>query len=116
MQLIIALEKRFKSEGTPHDLTLLFVGGPGDGPTRGITRLAEPGLLKRVVGGHYGLVPRIGQLTTEGKVEGYNLPLGWKQKCDTGAASSRSTLASAGCSHPPPAYAVRSIAYMRKIR
>lgn len=76
VELILALEKRFLETGSPHDLTLFFGGGPGDGNDGGINRLAHEKLLKCVIGGHYGLVPKIGQLALENKVDAYNLPLG----------------------------------------
>ncbi len=76
IELILALEKRFLETGSPNNLTLLFGGGPGDGAEGGLNRLAHEGLLKRVIGGHYGLVPNIGKLALEEKVEAYNLPLG----------------------------------------
>lgn len=72
----MALEKRFLDTGSPNNLTLFFGGGPGDGAQAGLNRLAHEGLLKRVIGGHYGLVPNIGKLALEEKVEAYNLPLG----------------------------------------
>ena len=67
VELILALEKRFLDTGSPRDLTLLFGGGPGDGATGGANHLAHEGMLKRVIGGHYGLVPRI-NATEIGKV------------------------------------------------
>jgi propionate CoA-transferase len=76
VELILALEKRFLETATPRNLTLLFGGGPGDGGTGGVNHLAHEGMLKRVIGGHYGLVPQIGKLALESKVEAYNLPLG----------------------------------------
>lgn len=76
VELILALEKRFLETGSPKNLTLLFGGGPGDGATGGVNHLAHEGMLKRVIGGHYGLVPQIGKLALESKVEAYNLPLG----------------------------------------
>jgi len=76
VELILALEKRFLETGFPKNLTLLFGGGPGDGATGGVNHLAHEGMLKRVIGGHYGLVPQIGKLAMESKVEAYNLPLG----------------------------------------
>ena len=76
VELILALEKKFLETGSPKNLTLLFGGGPGDGGTGGVNHLAHEGLLKRVIGGHYGLVPQIGKLALASKIEGYNLPLG----------------------------------------
>jgi propionate CoA-transferase len=76
VELILALEKRFLETGFPNNLTLLFGGGPGDGASGGANHLAHEGMLKRVIGGHYGLVPQIGKLALESKIEAYNLPLG----------------------------------------
>lgn len=76
VELVLALEKRFVDTGGPTNLTLLFGGGPGDGAESGVNHLAHEGMLKRVIGGHYGLVPKIGKLALESKVEAYNLPLG----------------------------------------
>jgi len=76
VELVLALEKRFLETGTPRDLTLLFGGGPGDGADGGANHLGHEGLLSRVIGGHYGLVPKIGKLALENKVDAWNLPLG----------------------------------------
>ncbi len=75
-ELLIALEKRYLETGKPNRITLLFSSGLGDAKERGLNRLAHKGLFKRVIAGHYGLMPKIGQLALDNEFEAYNLPQG----------------------------------------
>jgi propionate CoA-transferase len=72
----VALEQRFLSTGHPLGITLFFCAGIGDGKDRGLNRLAHPGLVSRVIGGHVGLIPALGRRILAGEVAFYNLPQG----------------------------------------
>ena len=74
--LLRGIEERFLTQQAPRDISLLFAAAPGDGKEKGLNRLAKPGLVKRAVGGHWSLVPKLGAMAVSNEIEAYNLPLG----------------------------------------
>jgi propionate CoA-transferase len=75
-EIVQDMENRFLSTGRPNGLTLFFCAAQGDNKTKGLQHLAHEGLVRRTIGGHYGMARKIGQLVLENKIEAYDLPQG----------------------------------------
>lgn len=71
-----AISERFKREGRPRKLGLLFASASGDLEKRGVDVLAQSGLVAKAIGGFWGLVPRLGIMACLGEIEAHNWPQG----------------------------------------
>ena len=75
-EIAMEMENRFLKTGEPKDLTLIFCAAQGDNDKRGLQHLAHEGLIRRMIGAHYGMARKIGDLAVNNKVIAYDFPQG----------------------------------------
>ena len=75
-ELTIKINESFLEKGLPNNLTLVYAAGQGDSKDKGLNRLGVEGLVSKVIGGHWGLAPKLVKLAIENKIQAYNLPQG----------------------------------------
>lgn len=70
-----AVEERFLEENTPRDLTIVHSCGQSD-RDRGIQHFAHEGMIRKIIGGHWGLQPKMMELISQNKILAYCIPQG----------------------------------------
>lgn len=74
-EILSEIERSFLQKGSPKSLTLLHAAGQSD-TKNGLEHFAHEGLLKRIIGSHWGFAPQISRLIQDNKIEAYALPQG----------------------------------------
>ena len=69
------IEASYRATGHPRDLTLVSSAGQSNGSV-GFEHFAVKGLARRVVGSHWGLMPKMSAFLAEGSAEAVCLPQG----------------------------------------
>lgn len=70
------VEKSFLEQNTPKNLTLIHSSGIGNKRGAGVSRFAHAGMVKRVIGGHWGWSPEMQAMAVNNEIEAYNFSQG----------------------------------------
>jgi propionate CoA-transferase len=96
-KILAALENRFLAESHPRDLTLFHVTGVGAVTEKGLCHLAHKAMIRRVIGGNYGLQLPFMKLIVGNEIEAYNFPQGvMSQMCRAMAGKQAGVLTHVG--------------------
>jgi propionate CoA-transferase len=71
-----AIARSFREIGRPQSLTLVYVARRSLDREHGLNRLAQDGLVRRMIGGQWYPVPALQKLAQAGRIEAYSLPSG----------------------------------------
>ena len=75
-ELLKVLGDRFKKTSHPNQLDIWFPCGVGNYQGKGLDHLAQKGMLSRVVGSHWGSMPKLQKMVNNNNIEAYCLPQG----------------------------------------
>jgi len=73
-ELASASEARFVRTGSPKNRSPVLAAGQRGGKDRGLNHLAHEGFIKHIIGEHWNLTPRLGQMAVENRVKAYGFP------------------------------------------
>lgn len=73
-----ALGGRYRREGSPRGLTLMFASGCGDSGASdfGLDHFAQDGMVDKIIAGHVGLAKKLSGLISENRIAAWNFPQG----------------------------------------
>ena len=97
-KILIEIEKNYLNKKKPKNLTIFHITGLGAVEKLGLNHLNHEGLIKRVIGGNYGLqIPFMKNLIVSNKIEAYNFPQGiLSQLCRTMASKQPGIISKVG--------------------
>lgn len=76
-EVLHGLERTFLKTGHPRQLTTWACGAIGNAGDAGMKHFAHPGMIKRVVAGHFGQTGKeMMKMVFDGEIEAYNFPQG----------------------------------------